>query len=292
MIRHDAVPAWFFFVGPEKTGTSWIHECLKQQADIRLPKGVKETFFFDRYHAKGIDWYLSHFDEASRATIPVSCHAEVAPSYFSNQQAAGRIARHFESAEIICTLRDPVARTVSLYRHLRRYGWTRQPFEQAVESFPFLVTGSEYFARLANWWDLFGTGHVHLLFFDEIADNPRAFIERLENILRVSGLRPPADAGAAINRAEKSRSYLLAKFARAAATWLRSNQAYSVIESLRKLGLKELIYSGGQSSDEQDVTPENIAWLRARLAADMRALEQKIGALPVNWSVSREIVAS
>ena len=53
----------FFLLGFQKSGTSTIHEWLKQINSISLPD-VKETHYFSKKsnYEKGIKWYLENFN--------------------------------------------------------------------------------------------------------------------------------------------------------------------------------------------------------------------------------------
>jgi len=74
----------FVAVGPPRTATTWIHEYLKRQQDVRLPKELKETHFFSWKYEKGIDWYFSHFASSG----PHKITGEVCPTYFDSPRAA------------------------------------------------------------------------------------------------------------------------------------------------------------------------------------------------------------
>ena len=74
----------FLFIGPQKTGTTWIHEYLRLSGHVVLPRGVKETHFFDKYFDKGVQWYASHFKEGDRIV-------EVGASYFDKSDVPYRV---------------------------------------------------------------------------------------------------------------------------------------------------------------------------------------------------------
>ncbi len=273
---------WYFFVGPEKTGTTWIHELLSANAEVLLPAGVKETFFFDRYYEKGMDWYLSHFKRPRKDAPGPRKIVDVAPSYFNNSRVAERIKRHVLRPTIICTLRDPVARSLSLYQHLHRYGWTNRSLAEAIEQYPFLVTGSQYHARLVEWWRVFGEGSVHVLFYDDLAGNPAGFSACLQQLLHLDALEIGESAGRVVNQAGGPRSYWLAKSARLVATWLRESRAYAVIEILRRLGLKEVLY-GGRAAGPVHVAAEDVKMLRSLLSEDLGRLRSAVHSVPSAW---------
>ena len=141
------------FVGPPRTGTTWIWEYLRARGDIVLPEGVKETWFFSNMFHKGVDWYASHFKhkEACSAVI------EVDPTLFSHPEAPRRCTRFLGSdVLVVVTVRDPVERSWSHYLHARRYGWTRKSLEQAIQEIPDIIEASRYSKHIPRWKSVFG----------------------------------------------------------------------------------------------------------------------------------------
>ena len=55
----------FLFIGPDKTGSSWMFHILSRHPDCFVPV-AKDIYFFDRYYSKGMGWYLRHFDASER----------------------------------------------------------------------------------------------------------------------------------------------------------------------------------------------------------------------------------
>ncbi|HVN63485.1 MAG TPA: sulfotransferase domain-containing protein, partial [Candidatus Binataceae bacterium] len=71
----------FIAVGPQRTGTTWLHKVL--QGHTGLPRGIKETDFFLKNYSRGIDWYLEFF-RGYPAELPIG---EIDPNYFGTEEA-------------------------------------------------------------------------------------------------------------------------------------------------------------------------------------------------------------
>src|SRR5215472_8668891 len=99
----------FFVVGPPRTGTSWLHQILKDHAV--LPRSTKETHFFDKHFHCGLHWYKGHYDIPTRANGRIG---EIAPTYFASNVARDRMARIVPHAKVICIFRNPLERLLSL----------------------------------------------------------------------------------------------------------------------------------------------------------------------------------
>src|SRR5215831_20542545 len=94
----------FIAVGPPRAATTWLDLVLRGHAG--LPGQTKETHFFTRNYARGIDWYARHFRHCTADPVV----GEICPSYFASGEARERIGLTIPDCKIICTLRDPVER--------------------------------------------------------------------------------------------------------------------------------------------------------------------------------------
>src|SRR5260370_17080012 len=92
----------FIAVGPPRTATTWLDVVLR--GHVGLPAHTKETPFFARNYARGIDWYARHF----RHFVEEPVVGEICASYFENIQARERIHPHIPECKIISTLPHPL----------------------------------------------------------------------------------------------------------------------------------------------------------------------------------------
>jgi len=200
------------FVGPQKTGTTWIYEYLRSRGDIVLPDGVKETWFFSHFFDRGLGWYGTHFQPLKS----FSCVVEVDPTLFSHREAMKRVSDVLGlDILIICTLRDPIKRSISHYRHARRYGWTNKPFQQAINEVPAILDDSRYTKHLQRWIAMFGRDRVHILFQEELARNADGFIDHLCHTMKIQNIAVQNQLRSRVNEAMVPRflpfSWLVSK---------------------------------------------------------------------------------
>ncbi|MBT4842344.1 MAG: hypothetical protein HON91_07890 [Anaerolineae bacterium] len=124
----------FFCLGVAKSGTTTLHHALIQHPYIFLP-AIKETFFFssDNNYKKGTEWYLEQYFSKSERKAQIG---EIASTYTYHGE---RVARRLKSlygqhpVKFIIVFRDPVKRAYSHYWHLRRLGWEKKTFRNAVD---------------------------------------------------------------------------------------------------------------------------------------------------------------
>ena len=53
----------FIYIGPDKAGSSWLHEVLIRHEQVFMPD-AKDLYFFDRYYDRGVSWYATQFKDA------------------------------------------------------------------------------------------------------------------------------------------------------------------------------------------------------------------------------------
>ena len=229
-----------FFVGPQKAGTSWVDAYLRAHGGVNLPENVKETIFFEALYDKGIDWYKSLFTPGHPGPM-----AEVAPTYFAEPRTMQRIHDHFPNAKIVISVREPGSRTYSSYRHEQRYGFipAEQSFQEAVEDH-HLERPSYYFEYSSLWQQQFSPDQVYFIYQDDMADLD-AYARRICTIIGVPFRPVPDELRQRINEADTPRNYLIAKFASKVNRLSRELGLFKFRQAVIDLGLKRLIYAGG-----------------------------------------------
>ena len=233
----------FLGVGPQKTGTTWLHEMLKQHPKLFLPQAVKETMFFDRRYDRGSNWYVRYFEDSRDDQL---C-GEVAPTYFDEPNVPERVHKVAPECDIIISLRHPAERAFSLFIHHLRKGRVPKDFWKAVERKPRIISAGHYATHIPRWRSVFGDDQVHLLFLNDIKSNPRAVLLHVCDWLDVESMqRIPAHTYEKVNAASMPRFQWLARGAAFLTTALHKYGLHRVVEFGKKLGLKKLAYTGGE----------------------------------------------
>jgi hypothetical protein len=256
-------------VGPQRTGTTWLWECLRAHPDLCLPRGVKETTFFDARFDAGWPWYAAHF--AHRR--PGQRCMEIGATYFEDAAAAARVRLHAPECRVVVTLRDPAARTYSLYLHHARKGRLRGDFDRALVEQPWLLDGSRYRVHLERWRALFGPGRVAVVLLDDVVADPGAVLARVQAFLGVRALPPPPAAFERINGASLPAHRGLARAAARAAARLHGAGWHTPVAVARRLGLHHVY--GGRAVPALDPTAR--ARLIAALEPDIAFVETLLG---------------
>ena len=234
----------FFIIGPPRTGTTWLHDVLSKHA--LLPSPSKETRFFDTHFHRGLEWYRAHFARHTD-NRPVG---EIAPTYFASSDARERIAVTAPQARVVCIFRNPVDRIVSLYRIKRAYGMIPWTFEQAIVRDPELISSGLYATHLKAWLNAIGPERVLATVYDDLRDQPQAFINVLTQFVGISPFLLTTSQIRRVHGSEsmtQPRSYYRARTANAVADWFKAQRLDRVVATLKNSPLRRFVLGGGQA---------------------------------------------
>jgi hypothetical protein len=157
----------FVIIGAMKAGTTTLFRRLGQHPEIALPE-VKEPHFFswDQRWAKGQEWYHSLFESCDGIT------GEASASY-SYAATADLVARRMSgvipAARLIYSLRDPIERIRSHYRHQVIRARESRTFPEAVQGVDNEYVTASLYGEVVN---------AYLRHFD----NEQLLIFRLEDL--------------------------------------------------------------------------------------------------------------
>jgi hypothetical protein len=183
----------FLVIGTQKAGTRWMRNMLAQHPDVFMPS--YEVHYFDRAanHARGRDWYESHF-AAARGQAAIG---EKTPSYLMMEKAEvdarpRRIHELLPDARLIAVLRNPVERAISAINHEIRVG--RKPADadldqsvrRAIRSRKALIRYGYYHQHLMAYHRFFDPSRLLVLIYEEdVVAEPRATLRRVCTFLGI-----------------------------------------------------------------------------------------------------------
>jgi hypothetical protein len=266
----------FLYVGPDKAGSSWLHEVLLKHPDVYLTP-AKDLYFFDRYYARGPEWYAAQFRDARDETVV----GEVCQDYLFHPEAAARIRGMLGPVRVMVCLRDPVERAWSSYLYMRKHGIGPDTFGEALRTRPELLEHGRYATGLDRFLKLFPRQRVHVALFDDLVADPQVFIDDATDFLGVS--RMPLAEGDRTARlpAARARSVLVASAARRGADWVREHDGAQLVGTVKRSTLVQRVLY--RPIDRQAVRPDpaDVRTVRTALAAEVDAVEQTFG-LPLH----------
>ena len=276
---HQFLPS-FFVVGPPRTGTSWLHDVLKQS--VNLPYPTKETRFFDVHFQRGMKWYQAHYPSLS-AIRPTG---EIAPTYFASELARDRIAQIVPGAKLIFIFRNPAQRVVSLYRIKRAYGIYPWSLEQAFDLDSELIASGKYVTTLKEWQRTFGKDQLLISIYEDLRKDPQSFVDNLTQFIGIPRIILSKSQLRNIHSSEamtEPRSYLATRTATAMADWLKARRLDKVVAVVRNSSLMKLFIGGG--SPFTDVSSEMLHRICEVFRSEVEELEAILSRDLSAWTI-------
>jgi hypothetical protein len=194
----------FLVLGAQRAGTTSLHRWLDTHPEVRMAD-PKEVHYFDLQHERGRSWYRSHFPRRDRRLA-----GEVTPYYLYHPAVPARAREALPRARFVVSLRDPVARAHSQFRHERELGF--EPVEDFAEALALEegrlrstppAEGGEpridsyahnhhsyfdrgrYAVQLERWFACFPRERFHVLFSEELFEDPQRTLGELAGFLGI-----------------------------------------------------------------------------------------------------------
>ncbi|MCA9138206.1 MAG: sulfotransferase domain-containing protein [Planctomycetales bacterium] len=198
----------FLYIGPPKSGSSWLYEVLIQHPDVFVPT-LKDLYFFDRHYDRGLDWYSKQFSGSGSHTAV----GEISHDYIYCPDACQRIAKDLPNVKLITILREPTDRAISHYKYSKRFGNADGSFAEAIKTNPAILERGLYGRYLERYYNAFPAENIGVFFFDDLKSNSNTLAE---NVFRFLGVDPGVeiDVSRKVNAHAVSRSLLLSRLAK------------------------------------------------------------------------------
>lgn len=204
----------FMVVGPQRTGTTWLHANLREHPEVFFSE-PKELFFFNRlgerdhkkFTSDRIDYYLRFFSDSPQHWIYKQARAlarhrrlylprvrgEATASYAAlPEEVIAEITALNPAIKIIMMLRDPVERAWShAQKDLVRNAGRKMDdvSDQQWQEFfadPYQLACARYQQNIERWRRHLKTGNALLLLYDDVSQRPAELLRETMRFLGVS----------------------------------------------------------------------------------------------------------
>jgi hypothetical protein len=248
----------FLIIGPQRTGTTWLHANLREHPEIFLAE-PKEIFFFSRiktpehpkFQSDALAWYLARFRYPPwllgyKHAMCLSRYGERFRPKIRGEATASYAAIDRDVIEEIAAL-NPEIKAIMMVRHPVERAWSHAKKDLArnlgrsLESVtdeqfhaffrdPYQIRCARYTECLDNWRSVLAPNHVLVGRFEEVATEPIDFLTRVLRFLGVSSEARyiPTSAKETINPTEgaavpeRHRRFLEDLLAEEVASWQRT----------------------------------------------------------------------
>ncbi|MDF9799688.1 hypothetical protein OKW21_004951 [Catalinimonas alkaloidigena] len=231
----------FIGVGPQKTGSTWLYETLKDHPEVCLPVLVKEVQFFDLYYQRGLSEYWEYFSHRKGGQVL----GEITPGYFDESEVPKRIHEHFPETKIIISLRHPVKRAESLFLHHYRKGRVSRRFSEAIVQMPRIVDSGKYSEHISRWQHFFKPEQIKVILLEDIASSPDQVLREVLEFIGANNNYKPTRLKEKVNKSGVPKYPLIAKYAAKMVLKLKDYNMHKMVKIGKSLGLNK-VYSGGK----------------------------------------------
>ncbi|MFI4860294.1 MAG: sulfotransferase family protein [Phycisphaerales bacterium JB063] len=176
-------------VGAMKASTTLLYTMLGRHPRVWFPHEKEPHYFTAPDYDADAAWdkYRALFASCPADATVI---AEASTNYTKQPHfgdTPGRIRGKLGEPKLVYILRDPVARTISNYRH--SYVTHQYPegttAEQALDRDPILLDASRYALQLDAYHREFGEGSVHVVIAEQLHDDPMGVMSRLAAFLGI-----------------------------------------------------------------------------------------------------------
>lgn len=207
-------------IGAQKSGTTTLHDILKQHPDIYLPVS-KEAHFFDisEKYQNGLSWWVDNYFKSYSDEKIIGV---ITPEYLYFEEVPKRIFNDLGDVKIIITLRNPVERAYSHYKMSVKRGYETENFGKSIElengrigidyfhksHFSYITRGL-YSEQIERYLKFFPKENIMFLIFEEdIVTNIDATIDNIVAFLNIDE-KVKINTNITSNQATSPRSVLL-----------------------------------------------------------------------------------
>ncbi len=262
----------FLGLGALKAGTSYLDAMLRDHPATWLPPAVKEVEFFNRHYDRGPEWYEQQF----RGADGRAC-GEVSPQYLFDGRVAGRIRDLVPDARLIVSVRNPVHRAYSQYKHWVQETAYRGSFEDFLREHPGAVERGRYLSLLRPYLDQFPREQILVIVFEDLVSRPADTIGAVYRFIGVDPGHRPAGAEQAVNVSGSPRFHRSYVATKRVSRWLQDRGGAGVIAAGKRLGVNRVFRSTDGAPDFAPLLPAAERSLADAYADDVVALSAFLG---------------
>lgn len=199
----------FVCIGAQKSGTTSLHDTLKNHSNVILPKNKEALFFeYDEYYYQGLEFLKTkYFGDTNFKNKTVGFFD---PNFDLNDKSLERLKFNFPKIKIIYIIRKPIDRAFSHYKMTYSRGLEELDFTQALiqeesrlkttishnyhtKKFGFYekdnfgyVNRSIYSKTILNLYNLFPKNSIYINTYENLISNQKKVLAEIQSFLGLS----------------------------------------------------------------------------------------------------------
>ena len=267
----DRLPT-FLGIGALKAGTSYLDALLRTHPEITMPASMKEVQFFTAHHERGPEWYAAQYPATS-----TEVRGDVSPEYLADPRCPARIAALLPDVKLVLSVRSPVQRAYSQYRHWVQETGYRGSFAQFLVDHPAGIDRGLYWTHLQRYLAHVPAERIHVLVFEELVRRPETVLPSLFGFLGVREDHAPANLGEAENVSGTRRFPALYVQAKRLSRRLYGSGHGRWVTAVKRGPLGRVFQDPARASSAPPIEPATAAELMERYADEIAGLSRFVG---------------
>lgn len=193
-----------FHIGPQKSGTTWLYQALKEHKDVST--SCKDTIhYFDMNYNKGMQWYHQHLQNGEKKVT-----FDPTYTYIRDKESPKRIYDYNPDAKIMFTARNPLERAFSHYWHEKKKDRFNFTFDEVFKNYDLYTNWVEpgmYAMHYNRYQEYFPKEQIKILFFDDLNDNPKKFFQEVCEFCEIDSSFTPSVLEKKVNATGTFKSF-------------------------------------------------------------------------------------
>ncbi len=261
----------FIGVGPGRSGTAWMHNCLGEHPQLCLPFKIINYFNDDENLGRGAEWYESRFRTCRTGQL----RGELS-LYLHSPEAPRRIYEYNPKVKLLIPLRNPVDRAFAAYQGELGAGAIppTMSFAEALKQRPLYTERGFYHEALKRYLDLFSSEQTLVTIHDEGVADPEGFMRRIFEFLEVDPDFTPSMLRVWVSVGGVPRSAALTHSMNGLARQMRRMGLQKLMWMIKRSGAVGAVHSANRKSRAAEISPEEREELAGVFEADIQAVEE------------------
>ena len=172
-----------FHIGPQKTATTWVYECLSEHPEIITSK-TDTVHYYDIFYYKGNEWYTTQFLQGKKNEKIF----DPTYTYIRSPWVPRRIAKDNPNAKFIVSLRNPIDRAFSHYWHEKKKQKIAFEFSEVLENYDLYSSWIEpglYAEHIERYLEYFDREQFLFLKFNLLKKDPKDYLNKILTFIDV-----------------------------------------------------------------------------------------------------------
>jgi len=263
----------FLGIGALKAGTSYLETMLRAHPETCMPATGTELQYFNRHYGRGPSWYEAQF---CRCQAPV--RGEVSPPYLFDPASPQRVADLLPDVRLIVSVRDPVLRAYSQYKHWVQVTAYRGSFDDFLADHPGAIDRGKYFELVSRYLERFRREQLLVVVFEDMVRCPTEVLPEVYAFVGVDPSFVASSAEDAVNASGVPRFHRAYVRAQEVSRMLSDRGAGKLVALAKRTGAARVLKSSTSGTAPfAPLPPSTAADLARTYADDVGSLSELLG---------------